>query len=329
MRELTFTQAKLDALKEEMDRDPSVIIMGEDVGNYGGILGGLKGLIDIYGPERVRETPLTEAAIIGVSVGAALTGIRPVAEVMFCDFLGTCMDDIINQAAKIKYLFGEKVKLPLTIRTLIGAGLSAGAHHSQSLEGLFMSIPGLKIVVPSTPYDAKGLLKSAIRDDGPVLYFEHKILVLQGPKGNVPKKEYLIPLGKADIKREGTDVTVVATALMVLRALAAAERLQERGISLEVIDPRTLAPLDKETIIRSVKKTGRLIIMTEECKTGSSAAEISAVVADEGFDYLDAPIKRLNAPDIPVPYSEVLEKAFMPDQEDLIRAVIEITSVEN
>jgi len=324
MREMTFAQAITEALDEEMARDPRVFLMGEDVGVYGGILGQTAGLYDKYGRERVRDTPISETAIVGGAVGAAATGMRPVPEIMFCDFLGVPMDEILNQVSKMRYMFGGKAKLPIVIRALCGAGLSAAAQHSQSLEALFMHIPGVKIVPPSTPYDAKGLLKSAIRDDSPVMYFEHKLLILMPLKGEVPEGEYIIPLGKADIKREGKDVTVVATGLMVHRALAAAAKLQEKGVSIEVIDPRTLVPLDKQAIIDSVKKTGRLVIFTEECKTGSSAAEIAAIVAEEAFDHLDAPIKRVNAPDTPVPFSPVLEKFYMPDEEDLIKAVNEI-----
>jgi pyruvate dehydrogenase E1 component beta subunit len=324
MREITFNQAVAEALDEEMKRDPTVFIMGEDVGIFGGILGQLAGLHDKYGSERVRDTPISETAIIGAAIGAAATGMRPVAEIMFCDFLGVPMDEMLNQLAKMRYMFGGKAKLPVTIRTLIGGGISAAAQHSQCLEAIFMHIPGIKIVLPSTPYDVKGLLKSAIREDNPVMFLEHKLLILMSLKGEVPEEEYTIPLGKADVKREGSDATVVATGLMVHRALAAAAKLQEKGISIEVIDPRTLVPLDKQTILDSVKKTGRLVIMTEECKTGSSAAEISAIVAEEAFDHLDAPIKRVNCPDTPVPFSPVLEKFYMPDEEDLIKAVTEI-----
>ena len=324
MREMTFNQAIAGALDEEMARDPTVFIMGEDVGIFGGILGQLAGLYDKYGPDRVKDTPISETAIIGAAIGAAATGMRPVAEIMFSDFLGVPMDEMLNQLAKMRYMFGGKAKLPVTIRTLTGGGISAAAQHSQCLEAIFMHIPGIKIVLPSTPYDVKGLLKSAIREDNPVLFLEHKLLILMPLKGEVPEEEYTIPLGKVDIKREGSDVTVVATGLMVHRALAAAAKLYEKGISIEVIDPRTLVPLDKQAIIDSVKKTGRLVIMTEECKTGSSAAEISAIVAEEAFDHLDAPIKRVNCPDTPVPFSPVLEKFYMPDEEDLIKAVTEI-----
>lgn len=324
MREITFTQAITEALDEEMARDKTVFLLGEDVGLYGGILGQTAGLYDKYGPDRVRDTPISESAILGAAEGAAATGMRPVPEIMFCDFLGVCMDDVLNQASKTRYMLGGQVKFPMVIRTLCGAGIGAAAQHSQCLEAFFMHIPGVKVVLPSTPYDAKGLLKSAIRDDSLVIFFEHKLLILMPLKGEVPEEEYTIPLGKADIKREGKDVTVVATGLMVHRALAAAATLQEKGISIEVVDPRTLAPLDKQTILDSVKKTGRLVLFTEECKTASSASEIAAIVAEEGFDSLDAPIKRVNAPDTPVPFSAVLEKFYMPDEENLIKAVTEI-----
>jgi pyruvate dehydrogenase E1 component beta subunit len=250
---------------------------------------------------------------------------RPIAFLFFDDFLGVCGDELINQL-QMRYMFGGKVKLPLTITAYTGAGVGAAAQHSKSLHGLLMAIPGLRIVTPSTAYDAKGLLKSAIREDNPVIFLEHISLVSSGPTSEIPEEEYTIPLGKADVKREGSDVTVVAIGLMVHRALAAAAKLQEKGISIEVIDPRTLVPLDKQAIIDSVKKTGRLVIMDEEPKTGSAASEISATVAEEAFDFLDAPIKRVCAPDTPVPFSPVLEKFWMPDEEDLTKAVTEIIS---
>ena len=326
MREITFRQAIGEALDEEMERDSRVFIIGEDVGIMGGLMGELGDLFGKYGPERVRDTPISEAAILGASIGAAITGMRPVAQMRFCDFLGCAWDDILNGMTKMRYMFGGKIRMPLTMTALSGAGLRQAAQHSQSLEGMLMSIPGLKIVIPSTPYDAKGLLKSSIRDDNPVMYLQHKVLMWAGPKGEVPEEEYIIPQGKADIKREGSDVTVVATAFMVHRALAAAAKLQEKGISLEVIDPRTVVPLDKQAILDSVKKTGRLVIMTEECKTGSFASEIAAIIADEAFDHLDAPIKRVNAPDTPVPGGAVMENFYVPDEEDLIKVVNEIIS---
>jgi pyruvate dehydrogenase E1 component beta subunit len=328
VREITYGQAINEAFDEELKRDPTVFLLGEDIGKYwGGALGECQGLFDKYGPERIRETPISETAILGSAIGAAATGMRPVAWLYFTDFLGVAMDEIWNQLTKMRYTFGGKAKLPVTITCYSGAGMSAASQHSKCAEGFLMSIPGLKIVSPSTPYDAKGLLKSAIRDDNPVMYFMHKQILLGGIKGEVPEEEYTIPLGKADVKREGSDVTVVAIALMVHRALAAADKLQkEKDISIEVIDPRTVVPLDKQAIIDSVKKTGRLVIMDEEPKTGSAAAEIAAMVAEEAFDYLDAPIKRVCAPDTPIPFSPVLEKFWMPDEEKLIKAVSEIMS---
>lgn len=326
MREINFRQAIGEAIAEEMERDPAVFILGEDVGKMGGLMGEIGGLYDKYGPERVRDTPLSEAAILGAAIGSAITGMRPIARMRFVDFLGVAWDEILNQMTKMKYMFGGKIKMPLTMDALCGAGRRSAAQHSQSLEGMMMCIPGLKIVLPSNAYDAKGLLKTAIRDDNPVMFFEHKLIMWTGPKSQVPDGEYLIPFGQADIKREGSDVTVVATAYMVHRALNAAETLQkEKGISLEIIDPRTIVPFDKQTVLNSVKKTGRLVIFTEECETGSFAGHVAAIVADEGFDYLDAPIKRVNAPDTPVPYGVVLEDFWMPDENKLIKAINEIT----
>ena len=325
MREINIRQAIGEALDEEMARDPSVFIIGEDVGPMGGLMGEIGGLYQKYGIDRVRDTPLSEAAILGAAIGSAITGLRPIARMRFADFLGVAWDEIMNQMTKMKYMFGGKIKMPLTMDALTGAGRRSAAQHSQSIEGMMMSIPGLKIVLPSNAYDAKGLLKTAIRDDNPVMFFEHKFLMWAGPKSNVPEEEYLIPLGQADIKREGKDVTVVATAAMVTKALNAAETLQkEKGISIEVIDPRTIVPFDKETVLNSVEKTGRLVVFTEECKTGSFAGQVAAIVADEGFDYLDAPIKRVNAPDTPVPYGVVLEDYWIPNEENLIKTINEI-----
>ena len=325
MREITYNKAIIEAFDEELARDPAVFIIGEDIGeSWGGGLGEFQGLFGKYGPQRIRETPVSETAILGGALGAAATGMRPIASIMFSDFVGVCGDEILNQVTKMRYMFGGKTKLPLTITSYSGAGISAAGQHSKCVEGLLMSIPGLKIVSPSTPYDAKGLLKSSIRDDNPVIYFLHKLLMLTGTKGEVPEEEYIIPLGKADIKREGNDVTVVAIGLMVHRALAAADMLQGKGISVEIIDPRTLVPLDKPAIIDSIRKTGKLVIMDEEPKTGSVASEIAAIVAEEAFDHIGAPIKRVCAPDTPIPFSPVLEKAWMPDEDDLIKAVKEI-----
>jgi len=324
MKEITFLKAITEAVDEEMARDPTVFMLGEDIGKYwGAAMGEYQGLFDKYGPERIRETPISETAILGGAIGAAATGMRPIAFLFFDDFLGVCGDELINQL-QMRYMYGGKTKLPLTITVYSGAGLSAAHQHSKNLLGWLMNIPGLKIVTPSTAYDCKGLLKTSIRDDNPVVFLYHKVLIATGSTSQIPEEEYTIPLGKADIKREGKDVTVVAIALMVHRALAAADKLQKKGISLEIIDPRSLVPLDKKTIIDSVKKTGKLVVMDEEPKTASAAAEISAMVAEEAFDFLDAPIKRVCAPDTPIPFSPALEKFWMPDEEDLIKAVTEI-----
>jgi pyruvate/2-oxoglutarate/acetoin dehydrogenase E1 component len=318
MATMTFAQALNSAHKLEMQRDPNIYVAGEDVGVYGGIFGVTGGLLDQFGDKRVRDTPITESAIIGTAVGAAAAGLRPVIELMFIDFIGVALDQLYNQAAKMKYMFGGKAKLPITLRTTCGAGMGAAAQHSQCLEAWFMHIPGLKVVLPSTPYDAKGLLISAIRDDNPVVFIEHKMLY--GAQGEVPEESYTIPLGKADVKREGKDITVVATAMMVGRALSAAEKLSGNGISLEVIDPRTLSPLDEGTILNSVKKTHRLLIVHEEVKFAGSGAEIAAMVAEKAFDYLDAPIVRVGAPFTPVPFSPALEQEFIPSEEKIIQA---------
>lgn len=322
MRTLTFAGALNEALRQEMRRDPKIFLAGEDVGQYGGIFGVSKGLVEEFGETRVRDTPITESAIIGLAVGASASGMRPVVELMFVDFIGVAMDQLFNQAAKIKYMFGGKAHLPLVLRMTEGAGINAAAQHSQCLESWFMHIPGLKVVLPSTPYDAKGLLVTAIRDGNPVVFLEDK--KLYGIEGEVPEEEYAIPFGKADIKRAGKDVTVVATMTMVHRALNAAAELEKEGISVEVIDPRTLTPLDEGTIIESVKKTHRLVVVTEEVGHAGSSAEIAARVADKAFDYLDAGIKRVTAPFTPVPFSPKLEPFYMPDEGKIIAAIREV-----
>lgn len=319
MPTMNISQALNHALRLEMERDPNIYVMGEDVGRYGGIFAVTKGLLDQFGVKRVRDTPISESAIVGTAVGSAVAGLRPVIEFMMIDFIGVAMDQLYNQGAKIKYMFGGKAKVPLVVRGTCGAGISAAAQHSQCLEAWFMHVPGLKVVMPSTPYDAKGLLISAIRDDNPVVFLEHKNLY--AVEGEVPEESYAIPLGLADIKREGTDVTVVATAQMVYTVLAGAKKLSAERISMEVIDPRTLSPLDEETILASVRKTHRLVIVHEEVKFAGSGAEIAAMVAEKAFDYLDAPILRVAAPFTPVPFSPPLEKAFIPSEEDVIRAV--------
>jgi pyruvate/2-oxoglutarate/acetoin dehydrogenase E1 component len=319
MREISFLEALNEALRQEMERDPTVIVMGEDVGVYGGVFGVTKGLLEKFGFERVIDTPISEAGFIGAAVGAAATGLRPVVELMFVDFFGVAMDQIYNQAAKMRYMFGGKIKVPITIRTTIGGGLSAAAQHSQVLYSIFAHVPGLKVVVPSTPYDAKGLLISSIRDDNPVMFFEHKLLY--PIKGPVPEEPYAIPLGKADVKREGSDVTVIGLALTVHQALEAADILAKGGISVEVIDPRTIVPFDKEAILKSVRKTGKVVIVDEDYDRCGFASWVAAIIADEAFEYLDAPIKRVTTPNIPIPFSPPLEKHILPSTEKIIRAV--------
>ena len=329
VRELSFKGAITEALMQEMERDENVFLMGEDLGVFYG--GGPFGVtptekfLKKFGAERVRDTPISESAFIGAAATAAATGLRPVVELMFVDFFGVCMDQIFNQAAKMRYMFGGQAKVPMVIRTVIGAGFSFAAHHSQSLYSIFAHVPGLKIVIPSTPFDAKGLLVTAIRDDDPVMFFEHKSLY-NSVKGPVPEELYTIPFGKAEIRREGTDVTVVATALMVHKALNAARTLEKEGISLEIVDPRTIVPFDKKTILESVKKTSKLVIVDEDYERCGFAAEIAALVAEEGLYYLDAPIKRVATPNVPIPYSPALEKIVIPDEDRIIKAVKQITS---
>jgi len=323
VREISYRDALNEALREEMLRDKTVFLLGEDIGKFWeGAFKVTKNLAKEFGDERVRDTPISESAIIGVAAGAAITGMRPVAEIMFGDLTALAMDQIANQAAKLRYMFGGQTKVPMVIRTPFGAGVNIASHHSQSLEAWFMHTSGLKVAMPSTPYDAKGLLKTAIRDGNPVMFFEHKLLY--PIKGLVPEEEYLVPFGVADVKKEGKDVTVVATLYMVHKALAAAKELGEQGVEAEVIDPRTIVPLDKKAIIDSVKKTGRLVIVSEDCKTAGVSAEIAAVVAEEALDYLDAPIKRVAEPDTPIPFSPPLEQFVIPNEKSIIKAVKEV-----
>lgn len=322
MREITYREALREALIEEMRRDERVFLLGEDIGPYGGAFKVTQGLLEEFGPERVRDTPISESAIAGTAVGAAMTGMRPVAEIMFGDLTALAMDQICNQAAKIHYMFGGQAKVPMVLRTPFGGGVNIAAHHSQSLEAWFMHTPGLKVAAPSMPYDAKGLLKTAIRDDNPVIFCEHKMLYAK--KGPVPEEDYTIPFGEADVKREGKDVTIIATLNMVHKSLAAADKLAQEGVDVEVIDPRTLVPLDRKTIAESIMKTHKAVIVTEDCKTGGVSAELMAVVIEEAFDYLDAPIKRVTAPDTPIPFSPPLERFVIPDEERIIHAVKEI-----
>jgi pyruvate dehydrogenase E1 component beta subunit len=316
---MTYAEALREAILNEMRRDPTVFLLGEDIGRFGGTFGVTRGLIDEFGEDRVRDTPISETAITGVSIGAAATGMRPVAELMFMDFVTVAMDQLVNQAAKMRYMFGGKITIPMVLRMPAGAGIQAAAQHSQSLEAWFTHVPGLKVVYPSTPKDALGLMISAIRDDNPVVFVEHK--VLYSMKGDVPDINEPIPLGVADIKREGSDVTVVATGLMVHKALKAAEILSKEGIEVEVIDPRTLFPLDKEKIFNSLKKTHKIVIVTEEVKRGSWGGELAALIAEEMFDYLDAQIVRIGALNTPIPFTTVLENVVIPNEEDIIKAV--------
>ncbi|MEM2370527.1 MAG: pyruvate dehydrogenase complex E1 component subunit beta [Candidatus Bathyarchaeia archaeon] len=326
-REVSFGEALNEALREEMRRDPSVIILGEDVGpdTVGPIRGGIwpptRGLCDEF-PDRVIGTPISESVIAGAAVGAALLGMRPVTEIMFADFLTIAMDQIANVAAKIRYNYGGKASVPIVIRAPFGAGTSMGLHHSQSPEAWFLNIPGLKIVMPSTPYDAKGLLKASIRDEDPVIFFEQK--TMYGLRGKIPEGEYVIPLGEAAVKRKGSDVTIVATGLMVHEALRAAEILEKHNISAEVVDPRTLLPLDEDTILASVKKTGRLIIAHEAPVFGGFGGEVAAIVAEKALGYLDAPIVRVGAPFAPVPFSPPLEQFYMPNKDKIVAATLKI-----
>ncbi len=319
-RMLSYPEALNEALDQEMLRDDRVFLMGEDVGATGGIFGVSKGLMERYGPERVRDTPISEATFVGCGVGAAIAGMRPVVEIQIFDFVALTMDMLVNQAAKFRFMLGGKPSVPLVVRGPQGGGIRLAAQHSQSLEAWFTHVPGLVVAAPSTPYDAKGLLVAAIRDENPVVFLEQKLLYLGG-NGPVPEELYAIPLGKADIKREGTDVTVVATSAMVPRALSAATVLERDGISVEVVDPRTLQPLDEETILASVRKTNRLLIVHEAWVRGGFGAEVAAMVVDKAFDYLDAPVARLGAPHTPMPYNDRLELEVIPSQERIVEAV--------
>jgi pyruvate/2-oxoglutarate/acetoin dehydrogenase E1 component len=322
VHQLQYREALNQALHEEMSRDPTVCVLGEDVGRYGGPFQVTRGLFEKYGEKRVRDTPISEEGFSGIAVGAALTGLRPVVEILYIDFSTLAMDQIVNQAAKAHYMFGGKARVPMVVRTQGGGGRGNAAQHSQSLEMWYVHTPGLIVIQPSTPYDAKGLLKSAIRDDNPVVFIEHKLLY--NTTGPVPDEEYLIPIGVADVKRPGDDVTIVATSRMVLFALNAAEELAQQGIEAEVIDPRTLKPLDMDTIVRSVEKTGRLVVVNEGHLTGGFTAEVAARVQREAFDWLDAPIMQVATEDVPLPYNGRLELEAIPNQQDIINAVLEV-----
>jgi pyruvate/2-oxoglutarate/acetoin dehydrogenase E1 component len=321
MREITYAEALREALREEMKRDERVIILGEEVGLFGGVYKVTQGLLEEFGPKRVLDTPISEIAIIGVAAGAAMAGLKPVAEIMYMDFLTIAMDQIVTQISKMRFMSGGQLKVPLVIRTQYSLGRVHGAQHSQFFPSWFLQSPGIKIVLPSTPYDAKGLLKSSIRDENPVLFIEAGILYRT--KGPVPEEEYLIPLGKADIKRKGEDVTIIAFSRCVLESIEAAKILEEKGISAEVIDPRCLVPLDLETIINSVKRTGKVVIVADDVKNGSITAEVAMLIIENAFDYLDGPIVRVTAPPLPTPFSPILEKQYMPSKEKIVKAVLE------
>jgi pyruvate dehydrogenase E1 component beta subunit len=331
-RNITYREALNEALAQEMERDPRVIVMGEDNAGgegapgdhdaWGGVLGVTKGLYHKF-PGRVLDTPISESAFIGAAIGAATAGMRPVAELMFVDFLGVCFDQIYNQAAKFRYMFGGKAVTPVVIRTMYGAGLRAAAQHSQALYPVFTHIPGLKVVVPATPYDAKGLLLAAIRDDDPVMFFEHKLLY--DTTGPVPEESYTIPFGEANVVREGTDITIVTLGRMVHTSLAAADELASAGISCEIVDLRTTSPLDEDTILESVENTGRLVVVDEATPRCSIATDISALVARQAFGALRAPIEMVTAPHTPVPFSAVLEDQFIPDPQRIVNAVKTVT----
>jgi len=322
VREITFSEAIREALREEMKRDETVFLMGEDIGRFGGVFGVTKGLIDEFGEERVRDTPISETALVGGAVGASMTGTRPVVEIMFADFLAICMDELHHKAGKWRYSHGGQFKLPLVIRTAMGHVFGAGPEHSECPEAFYLHSPGLKIAVPSTSYDAKGLLKTAIREDNPVLFFEHKLLY--NTKGLVPEEEYVIPFGKADIKRNGSDITLVTYSFMTHEALKASEILSKEGIEAEVIDLRTLSPMDRETVVESVKKTNRVIMVEEGNLTGGVGAEITAWIMEEAFDYLDAPIKRVASKDVPIPFNPLLERFVIPSVGDILQAIKEV-----
>ena len=335
MESTRIVDALRQALIEEMARDPSVVLLGEDIGVFGGAYRVTEGLLGMFGEERVRDTPISEIAIVGAAVGAALTGLRPVAEIQFNDFLACAMDQICNQAAKMRFMLGGQVKVPMVIRAPVGA-TGRGAQHSQSLEAWFMHTPGLKVAFPSTPYDAKGLLKTAIRDDNPVMFFEHKLLYGAASPGGkaktavgeldetfrpAPREEYLVPFGIADVKRPGSDATCVATGLMLHKAIKAAKTLAVEGIEVEVIDPRTLVPLDRETILRSVRKTGRLVVVSEDALTCGVASEIAAIAAEHAWGSLRAPVKRVTLPDTPIPFAPAMEQAVIPQVDGIAGAI--------
>jgi len=319
LREITYADALREAMREEMQRDPRVMLLGEEIGVFGGAYKVTRGLLEEFGPERVRDTPISEIAIAGAAVGLALTGLKPVAEIMYMDFLPICLDQLATQAAKMRFMSGGQLKVPMVLRTQYSLGRQHGSQHSQFFPSFFFQVPGLKVVLPGTPYDAKGLLKSAIRDENPVLFIECG--VLYRTKGPVPEEEYTVPLGQAEVKRKGDDVTIIGVSRLVGEALSAAKKLEEKGVSAEVMDVRTLQPLDLDTIVESVKRTSRLVIASDDVKSGGVGSEISAAVMESAFDYLDAPIIRVGCPEIPVPFSPSLEQMYMPNADKIVQAV--------
>jgi acetoin:2,6-dichlorophenolindophenol oxidoreductase subunit beta len=330
-RMLTGNKAMAEAIAQEMERNPNVIVMGEDVGKYGGIFGATQGLIEKFGDQRVLDTPISETAFIGAAIGAAAEGMRPIVELMFVDFFGVCMDQIYNHMAKIPYMSGGSVKLPMVLMTGVGGGYSDAAQHSQTLYATFAHLPGMKVVAPSTPYDLKGMMTAAIRDDNPVVFMFHKTLQglgwmdqVEESVGEVPEESYSVPLGKAKVVREGTDVTIVGIQMMTHQATAAAKILENQGISAEVIDIRSLVPLDKEAILNSVRKTHRLVVVDEDYLSYGFTSEIAAIVAEEALYELEAPIKRLAIPDVPIPYSRDLEKYVIPNAQKIADAVVKL-----
>ncbi|WP_066172674.1 alpha-ketoacid dehydrogenase subunit beta [Bacillus marinisedimentorum] len=332
-RVLTGNKAMAEALKLEMERDPNVFVLGEDVAKYGGIFGATQGLLDEFGSERVMDTPISETAFIGAAIGAAAEGMRPVVELMFVDFFGVCMDQIYNHMAKIPYMSGGNVKLPMVLMTAVGGGYNDAAQHSQTLYSTFAHLPGMKVVAPSTPYDLKGMMASAIIDDNPVVFMFHKTLQglgwmdqLDASVGHVPEERYTVPLGKAKVVREGTDVTIVGIQMMMHHAVAAADKLAEQGIQAEVIDLRSLVPLDKDTILESVKKTHRLIVVDEDYRSYGMTAEIAALVAEEALYELEAPVKRLAIPDVPIPYSRPLEQYVLPNADKIVAEAVKLVN---
>ena len=327
MREITFLEAIREAMTQEMERDSTVFMIGEDIGEYGGAFQVSYGMLEKFGKDRILDTPITELGLTGAAVGAALIGMRPIAEIMFMDFTTLASEQLVNQAAKLRFMFGGQSTVPMVLRTPAGSGTGAAEHHSQSFENWFVHVPGLKVVMPTSPYDVKGLLISSIRDDNPVVFIEHKLLYKT--KGEVPEEMYEIPLGKADIKREGKDLTIIATGIMVQKSLAAAEKLAEEGIDIEIVDPRTLRPLDTETIVSSVKKTGKVLIVHEAVKTGGFGGELAGVIAEsEAFGYLEAPIIRLAGREVPIPYNRELETAAVPQVEDIVEKARELATLK-